>query len=60
MMFLPLKTPQLRAYEGDEKGVKKNFQLFHAVKMGDDLKISGAVRMDDKGNKIGPALAVNG
>ncbi len=33
--------------------VEKMYGYSHAVKIGDDLKISGAVSMDDKGNLIG-------
>ena len=32
--------------------VEKSYGYSHAVKIGDDLKISGAVSMDDKGNLI--------
>ncbi len=34
--------------------VEKIFGYSHAVKIGDDLKISGAVSMDDKGNLTAP------
>ncbi len=34
--------------------VEKMFGYSHAVKIGDDLKISGAVSMDDKGNPTAP------
>lgn len=34
--------------------VEKMFGYSHAVKIGDDLKISGAVSMDDKGNLVAP------
>jgi len=33
--------------------VEKEYGYTHAVKIGDDLKISGAVSMDDAGNLIG-------
>jgi len=33
--------------------VEKDYGYSHAVKIGDDLKISGAVSMDDAGNLIG-------
>ena len=33
--------------------LEKMYGYSHAVKIGDDLKISGAVSMDDKGNLIG-------
>ncbi len=32
--------------------VEKQYGYTHAVKIGDDLKISGAVSMDDKGNLV--------
>jgi len=35
--------------------VEKIFGYSHAVKIGDDIKISGAVSMDDKGNLTAPA-----
>jgi len=34
--------------------VEKMFGYSHAVKIGDDIKISGAVSMDDKGNLTAP------
>ena len=34
--------------------VEKQYGYSHAVKIGDDLKISGAVSMDDKGNLTAP------
>jgi enamine deaminase RidA (YjgF/YER057c/UK114 family) len=34
--------------------VEKAYGYSHAVKIGDDLKISGAVSMDDKGNLTAP------
>ncbi len=34
--------------------VEKTYGYTHAVKIGDDLKISGAVSMDDKGNPLAP------
>lgn len=34
--------------------VEKTFGYSHAVKIGNDLKISGAVSMDDKGNPTAP------
>ena len=30
--------------------VEKSYGYSHAVKIGDDIKISGAVSMDDEGN----------
>ena len=34
--------------------VEKTYGYTHAVKIGDDIKISGAVSMDDKGNLTAP------
>ena len=34
--------------------VEKDYGYSHAVKIGDDLKISGAVSMDDAGNLVAP------
>ncbi len=34
--------------------IEKEYGYSHAVKIGDDLKISGAVSMDDKGNLTAP------
>lgn len=34
--------------------VEKSYGYSHAVRIGDDLKISGAVSMDDKGNLTAP------
>ena len=34
--------------------VEKNYGYSHAVQIGDDLKISGAVSMDDAGNLVAP------
>ncbi len=34
--------------------VEKEYGYSHAVKIGDDIKISGAVSMDDKGNLTAP------
>lgn len=34
--------------------VEKDFGYSHAVQIGDDLKISGAVSMDDSGNLVAP------
>jgi 2-iminobutanoate/2-iminopropanoate deaminase len=34
--------------------VEKEYGYIHAMRIGDDLKISGAVSMDDKGNLVAP------
>lgn len=34
--------------------LEKEFGYIHAMRIGDDLKISGAVSMDDKGNLVAP------
>ncbi len=34
--------------------VEKAYGYAHAVRLGDDIKISGAVSMDDKGNLVAP------
>ena len=46
---LPKETPEYFMLRPE---VEKQYGYTHAVKIGDDLKISGAVSMDDKGNLV--------
>ena len=46
-IILKTETPE---YFNLRPEVEKAFGYTHAVKIGDDIKISGAVSMDDKGN----------
>jgi 2-iminobutanoate/2-iminopropanoate deaminase len=52
-------TPTVRTSETPEyfllrPEVEKQYGYSHAVRIGDDLKISGAVSMDDKGTLVAP------
>ncbi|HEY9703810.1 MAG TPA: hypothetical protein V6C58_15280, partial [Allocoleopsis sp.] len=42
--------PETPEYFNLRPDVEKAYGYTHAVKIGDDIKISGAVSMDDKGN----------
>lgn len=48
---LPHDTPE---YFNLRPGLEKQYGYTHAVRIGDDLKISGAVSMTDSGTIIGP------
>lgn len=52
------QTPKTRTEKPEyfmlRPDVEKQYGYTHAVKIGNDLKISGAVSMDDKGNLVAP------
>ncbi len=50
----PLSAAETPEYFMLRPVVEKAFGYTHAVKIGNDLKISGAVSMDDKGNPTAP------
>jgi 2-iminobutanoate/2-iminopropanoate deaminase len=47
-------APDTANYYNLRPKVEKDYGYSHAVKIGDDLKISGAVSMDDSGNLVAP------
>ncbi len=47
----PIETPEYFLLRPE---VEKSYGYSHAVKIGNDIKISGAVSMDDKGNLTAP------
>ena len=49
-----IATPDTVNYFNLRPKVEKDYGYSHAVKIGDDLKISGAVSMDDSGNLVAP------
>ena len=53
--LVPSETPN---YFNLRPEVEKTYGYSHAVKIGNDIKISGAVSMDDKGNLTAPGSMV--
>lgn len=61
-MYMETPMPTVSAAGQNEKReyfalrpeVEKEYGYIHALRIGDDLKISGAVSMDDKGNLVAP------
>ncbi len=49
----PAKTAETPEYFNLRPELEKMFGYTHAVRIGDDIKISGAVSMDDKGTLLG-------
>jgi len=49
-----VKPPETPEYFLFRPEVEKTYGYSHAVKIGNDIKISGAVSMDDKGNLTAP------
>lgn len=49
-----VEQPEIREYFNLRPELEKQYGYTHAVKIGNDIKISGAVSMDEKGTLIAP------